>query len=45
MHEIIFPVFNFLCEQGDGHEGSDSGERPTEGPEDLQEDVLLHHAG
>lgn len=31
--------------QGDRDEGPDHGERSTEGPEDLQEDVLLHHAG
>ncbi|KAF6728776.1 ATP-binding cassette sub-family G member 4 [Oryzias melastigma] len=31
--------------QGNGHEGHDPGERSSTGPSDLQEDVLLHHAG
>lgn len=35
----------FVGIQGDGHEGPDHGERAAEGPEDVQEDVLLHHAG
>lgn len=40
-------VISFFCweKQGDGHEGPDHGQRSAEGPEDLQEDVLLHHAG
>ena len=35
----------FVGQQGDWHEGPDLGEWQTEGPEDFQEDVLLHHAG
>lgn len=35
----------FCSKQGDWHEGPDHGERSSEGLEDLQEDVLLHHAG
>lgn len=34
-----------LWVQGDGHEGSNPGQWPPEGPADLPEDVLLHHAG
>ena len=34
-----------ICYQGDGDEGSDPGERAAPGPQDLPEDVLLHHAG
>lgn len=30
--------------QGNWHEGDHPGERSAEGSEDLQEDVLLHHA-
>lgn len=31
--------------QGNRDEGSDPGQRSTSGPEDVQENVLLHHAG
>lgn len=31
--------------QGNRDEGSDPGKWETQGPEDLQENVLLHHAG
>lgn len=31
--------------QGNRDEGSNSGKWETQGPEDIQENVLLHHAG
>lgn len=38
-------VFVFLAAQGNRDEGSDPGKRETQGPADIQENVLLHHAG
>lgn len=35
----------FVWKQGNRHEGHDSCKRPSTGSEDVQEDVLLHHAG
>lgn len=36
---------SFCAKQGDRHEGPDHGEWSSKGLEDLQEDVLLYHAG
>lgn len=35
----------FALQQGNGDEGSDSCEWETQGLADIQENVLLHHAG
>lgn len=43
--ETVYYTYCVFGNKGNWHEGHDSCKWPAAGSEDVQEDVLLHHAG